>query len=215
MKNQKKAILWDLDGTLWDACETVSAAWNEYCRGHGVDRVFRPEECRSWCAKLLPDIAAAAFPNADPAWREALIFACCDAECIPLAKYGGQLFPGELELLEQLSGEYFMAVVSNCGDNYIEAFYSGNDAGQYFDDYEYAVRTGRSKGGNIRLVCERNGIEQAVYIGDTILDCQAAQEAGVPFIHAAYGFGQAPDAQYRAERFTDLPELIKKILGQP
>ena len=213
MKNHKKAILWDLDGTLWDACETVRDAWNEVCCVRGIDRVFSTEEYRGWCGMLLPDIAAAAFPKADRAWREDLIYELCDAECIPLAQRGGQLFPEEIPILEQLHEEYFMAVVSNCGDNYIEAFFTGNRTGQYFDDYEYAVRTGRCKGENIRLVLERNGIEQAVYIGDTILDFQAAQEACVPFIHAAYGFGQAPDAKLRAEQFAQLPELIRSVLG--
>ena len=74
MNNPKKrAIIFDLDGTLWDASETIAPAWNEWCRAHGVDRVFTPADCRSYCGKTLPEIAAFVFPEAEPAWREAVV----------------------------------------------------------------------------------------------------------------------------------------------
>lgn len=57
MKKQKTAIIWDLDGTLWDSCDTVAAAWNDWCRANGVDRVFTPDDCRRCCGKTLPQIA--------------------------------------------------------------------------------------------------------------------------------------------------------------
>lgn len=213
MRNvKKKAILFDLDGTLWDASETIAPAWNAWCREHGVERVFTPADCRSYCGKTLPEIAAVIFPEAEPAWREAVVEGCCDAECIPLAKHGGRLYPGVEDVLERLHAEYFLAVVSNCGLGYIESFFSGNHTGKYFDDSENAARTGLSKGENIRLVLERSGIEQAVYVGDTEGDRAAARLAGVPFIHAAYGYGEAADADAVLRQFTDLPDILDKLI---
>ncbi len=104
-----------------------------------------------------------------------------------------------------------MAVVSNCGLGYIEAFFSGNQTGGYFDDYENAVRTGKTKGENIRLVMERNGIERAIYVGDTMGDCEAARAAGIPFLHAAYGFGSVPDAP-AVHAFSEIPAAIARML---
>ena len=123
MDNQKKriAVLFDLDGTLWDAADTIAPAWNDWCRAHGIERRFTAEEFRGWCGKTMPDIAAAAFPQADPAWREAVIDGCSEAECIPLARDGGRLYPGLEAVLEQLHREHFLAVVSNCGLGYIES----------------------------------------------------------------------------------------------
>jgi phosphoglycolate phosphatase len=208
---KKKAVIFDLDGTLWDAAETIAPAWNAYLEGRGIALRMRPDDCRACCGKTLPEIAAMLFPAAEPAWREAVIEGCCDAECVPLAREGGRLYPGLEAVLEELRRDYFLAVVSNCGLGYIEAFFSGNRTGRFFDDYENAARTGLSKGENIRLVMERNGIERAVYVGDTEGDRQAARRAGVPFIHAAYGYGTVSEADFIIHRITELPQILDKL----
>lgn len=210
----KTGIIWDLDGTMWDSGEWVSVAWNEYCAAHGIDRRFTPDDCRSYCGKTLEQIAQVVFPDAEPSWRNRVIVACCDAECIPLSIHGGKLYEGLEQILAQLHREYHMSVVSNCGLGYIEAFYSGNHMRQYFDDEENAARTGLGKAGNIRLVMQRNGLDHAVYIGDTQGDRQAAEEAGVAFVYAAYGFGHVPDAKWKIERLSELPNVIKQILRE-
>ena len=107
MKNT--AVLFDLDGTLWDASEIIAPAWNDYCAAHGINHRFTPADCRSYCGKTLPEIAAVVFPDADPAWREAVITGCCDAECIPLAKLGGKLYPDLKRVLTELRREHFLA----------------------------------------------------------------------------------------------------------
>lgn len=208
---KKKAVIFDLDGTLWDAAETIAPAWNAYLEGRRIALRMRPDDCRACCGKTLPEIAAMLFPAAEPAWREEVIEGCCDAECVPLAREGGRLYPGLEEVLETLRRGYFLAVVSNCGLGYIEAFFSGNRTGRFFDDYENAARTGLSKGENIRLVMERNGIERAVYVGDTEGDRQAALRAGVPFIHAAYGYGQVRGADFTLRQLRELPQILDKL----
>ena len=213
MNNPKKqAIIFDLDGTLWDAAETIAPAWNGYLEGRGIDLRVTPELCRSCCGKTLPEIAEFIFPEAEPAWREAVIEGCCDAECVPLAQRGGRLYPDEKAVLTALREEYLLAVVSNCGLGYIEAFFSGNRTGAFFDDYENAARTGLSKGENIRLVLERNGVERAVYVGDTTGDLVAARRAGIPFVHAAYGYGKVPEPDAAIQSLRELPEAVKKLL---
>ena len=209
---KKVGIIFDLDGTLWDAAETVAPAWNEYLEAHGIELRVTPELCRSYCGKTLPEIAAFVFPEAEPAWREAVVNGCCEAECLPLARHGGRLYPGAEAVLAELKERYFRAVVSNCGLGYIEAFFSGNHTGKYFDDYENAVRTGLSKGENIRLVMERNGIQRAVYVGDTEGDRRAARQAGVGFLHAAYGYGRVTECDGVLQSFRELPEALKKLL---
>lgn len=213
MRNEKKnGIIFDLDGTLWDASETIAPAWNEWLSAHGVNLVFTPADSRSCCGKTLPEIARFLFPEADPAWAEWVVNGCCEAECVPLAKWGGRLYPRTERVLAKLREEYFLAVVSNCGLGYIEAFFSGNGTGIYFDDYENAARTGLTKGENIRLVMERNGIARAVYVGDTEGDQAAAKAAGVPFIHAAYGYGKVESADAVVSRIADLPEVLDNLL---
>lgn len=211
MNNMKKnAVIFDLDGTLWDAAETIAPAWNQYLEREGIELRMTPDSCRACCGKTLPEIAAMLFPAAEPAWRERVIEGCCDAECVPLARLGGRLYPELESVLETLHRECFLAVVSNCGLGYIEAFFSGNHTAHFFDDYENAARTGLSKSENIRLVMERNGIGKAVYVGDTEGDRNAALQARVPFIHAAYGYGRVSSADFVIQRITELPQILDK-----
>ena len=58
---------------------------------------------------------------------------------------------------------------------------------------------------------ERNRINRAVYVGDTQMDAAAA-DAGIPFIHAAYGFGAVPEAQWIIGDFSELPGPVSRIL---
>ena len=81
-----------------------------------------------------------------------------------------------------------------------------------FDDFESAGATGLSKGENIKLVVERNNIDKAVYIGDTQGDLDSADFAGVPFIRAAYGFGQMNRPVPEIREFCELPEKAAEML---
>ena len=121
-------------------------------------------------------------------------------------------FENEQEILEALSKEYKLAVVSNCQVGYIELYMGHCGFPELFCDFESAGNTGLSKGQNIRLVMERQGIDKCVYVGDTAGDEEASREAGVPFIHAAYGFGTptAPDASISS--LGELADAAAKLI---
>ena len=93
------AVIFDLDGTLWDSCDVVALAWTQACAGQGIDRVFTPDECRSYCGKTMEEIAAMAFPDETPERCKALIAACGAAENEPLSRTGGVLYPDLEEVL--------------------------------------------------------------------------------------------------------------------
>lgn len=204
----KQALIFDLDGTLWDASDTIAPIWNRCLAERGIDLRVTPADCRGYCGKTLEEIAALAFPEADPAWREEVLLACCAAENEPLSRTGGRLYPGLEAVLTELRRDWLLAVVSNCQEGYIEAFFTGNNTGHLFDDYESAGRTGLSKGENIRLVMARNGFERAVYVGDTEGDRLAAEEACVPFVHAAYGFGAVKRCDAAICSLAELPAAL-------
>ena len=86
--------------------------------------------------------------------------------------------------------------------------------GVHIKDTECIGRTGLNKAGNIRLIIERNGLDRAVYLGDTERDMHSAHDAGIPFIHAAYGFGSGFEAEYRINSFRELPKLLEKIFEE-
>lgn len=207
-----KGILFDLDGTLWDSSATVIASWNE-CIAKNTDLglTFTQEQMRSYMGKTLDKIGDLMFPMLPPEERLRLIKLCSEYENEYLGTHSSYIFPGERETLEKLRGEYFLAIVSNCQDGYIQRFLEQCGFGELFDDFECAGRTGLDKGGNIRLVIERNHLGKTVYLGDTDLDGEAARKAGIPFIHAGYGFGKPDDFDARITDITELPAAVERV----
>lgn len=204
-------ILFDLDGTLWDAVPQVAESWNLSLERLGVRRPpVTQEELRPYMGMLLEDIAGKILPGESAERQRQVIMACCEDENAYLARRGAALYPREEEVLALLSQRYPLFVVSNCQTGYIEAFYAGTGLGKYFTDYESAGNTGRPKSENIALVAARNGLKNPVYVGDTALDYRSAREAGVPFIHAAYGFGtvEGVPAIHSPE---ELPALLARL----
>lgn len=184
-------ILFDLDGTLWDATEAVAKSWTLGLEQLGIRRPpITAEELFPCMGLLLPDILERLAPGQPPEMQEKIISHCCQVENDYLARHGAPLYPGEEETLAALRDKYPLFVVSNCEKGYIEAYFAGTGMGKYFTGFESAGNTGLTKAENIALVVRRHGLRRPVYVGDTALDCKSATEAGVPFVHAAYGFGR-------------------------
>lgn len=205
------AILFDLDGTLWDAVPEIALCWNQAISAAGVDRPpLTVEEVRACMGMQIADIAARRLPGLTWERQKEVIAECCRVENEYLALHGASVYPGAEAVLKELSGSCRLFVVSNCQDGYIQAFFAGSGLGKYFTDFESAGHTGRPKAENIALVVEKHGLKNPVYVGDTALDAKSAAQAGVPFIHANYGFGQVEDAP-QLEALADLPELARKL----
>ena len=210
----KKGILFDLDGTLWDSAEGVADSWNDE-----LARMGRPERCtaewvHSIMGKNMDQIAMLTFPRETPEEAVRLLRGCLLRENAWLEEKGGVLYEGLEETLKALAeAGFFLAIVSNCQEGYIEAFLNHHGLGQYFRDTECFGRTREEKGANIRHVVDRNGLEAAFYLGDTMGDYQAAGEAGIPFLHAAYGFGTVPEGTPAIQDIRQLPEAARAFFG--
>ena len=99
------------------------------------------------------------------------------------------MYPGVKETVIRLAGNYELFIVSNCQSGYIEVLLKTSGLGEYIKDMECFGNTGLPKGDNIRMVVQRNHLDRCIYVGDTSMDQEAAALAGVPFVHAAYGYG--------------------------
>ena len=70
-----------------------------------------------------------------------------------------------------------------------------------------------SKGENNKLIMKRNGVTKAVYVGDTAGDEESARVAGIPFIFARYGFGEAKAPDRVLDTIAQLPEIMDKFFS--
>lgn len=206
-------ILFDLDGTLWDATEGITAVWNEVMqqRCPGVRPAITRGEVLGCMGMLLPDIGRKLFPDERPALQQALVEQFCRDEQTLLARTGGKLYPHLEETLRALHERFPLFIVSNCQDGYIECFLRAHRLERWFTDTENAGRTGLPKAQNIALVVERHGLKAPVYVGDTALDGQSARQAGVPYIFARYGFGAAQDYDAVIDSFDQLAALLEPL----
>ncbi len=201
-------ILFDLDGTLWDACVNAAASWQSTLRRlTGSDMGIDLEAIRKMMGHSLSEITAEFFPDRqDIAAR--LVAECVRDEAEYLKLHGGKLYPGVAELLKTASGKLPLFIVSNCSFGYIESFLDFSGLKEYIEEYLHPDLTGRSKAGNISLLAEKYSLRSPVYVGDTHMDRDAALEAKCPFIHAAYGF--EPELEWADKIYSPL-ELLRYI----
>ena len=112
--------------------------------------------------------------------QKSLVGKCGDWENEYLRRNGGKLYPELENTLKKLKEQYHLYIVSNCQSGYIEAFLDYyNFWDSIFEDIECYGNNEKSKGDNIRLVMERNGLEQTIYVGDIQGDYDATMQAGV------------------------------------
>ena len=202
------ALIFDLDGTLWDSTETVARAWTSALRKlDGPAREITAEEIARMMGKPHREIYRAMFPGLDEAAQERRMLACYVEEERHLHRTGGNLYPGVAGGLSRLSPVYPLFIVSNCQQGYIESFIGWSGLGGHFTDFECHGNTGLDKGDNLKLVRRRNRLRRPVYIGDTQSDQVAALKGGMPFIHAAYGFGKVRTACPRVDAFEALARM--------
>ena len=208
----KKAIIFDMDGTLWDSSANVARSWNEKIRLLGLDRAeITQQDIMGVMGLTMDKLAAVIFGDLPEKERMELLDECCGNENAYLRKKGGELYP-ELEKTLALLGEkYSLCIVSNCQKGYIEAFLDHYSFWKYFCDIECYGNNLKEKGDNIASVIERNGFDKAWYVGDIQGDHDAAVKAGAEFIHAAYGFGNIREKVPELAEFRLLPELMEKL----
>lgn len=188
-------ILFDLDGTLWDATDAITVSWAQALKdAPDVEQLPTREQLESVMGMTAEELMATLFPALTKERHLELFDRCCQVENVYLREHGGTLYPEMEETLQALAQRLPLFIVSNCNAEYIPCFLDAHQLHRYFRDWECIGRTGRPKGDNIRLVAQRNGLQRPVYVGDTAMDRDAAEKAGVPFLHAAYGFGQVPGA---------------------
>ena len=211
----KSGIIFDMDGTLWDSSEQVVTAWNESVKRHGYGREpITSAEMQAVMGKPMDELSRILFPGVSDEQRAVMLDTCGREENDYLRIHGGNLYPDIRKTLETLKHKYHLYIVSNCQSGYIEAFLDYYQFHDLCEDIECYGNNGFAKGDNIALVCKRNGLDRAVYVGDIQGDYDASRQAGVPFIHAAYGFGVIDGKVPSIGSFSELTEVAGQILGE-
>lgn len=209
--NRYKDIIFDVDGTLWDTTDLVAVSWNDAVRDMRFQAdVITGNRLKQEFGKPMDVIAEDLFPHIPLREREKLMEVCCQYEDEYLEESSeNMMYFGVRETFEALAKDHRLFIVSNCQSGYIEQFLRKNNLGRLVTDIECFGNTKKSKAENIRLIMERNHITSACYVGDTTEDFSSAKEAGLPFIFAAYGFGDVSGADYSIDEMNQLLTIVK------
>lgn len=202
-------IIFDVDGTLWNSTDTVAESWNQAIAEHSdLDVRITGDLLKNLFGKTMDEIYNAVFPTLTQDEQQHLGALCFEYENRLLETKPGILYSGVTETLRTLSEKTGVYIVSNCQCGYIEVFLKTTKLTDMVKDHLCFGETLTSKGQTIRKLMERNGLKEAIYVGDTMGDYEACQEAGIPFIFASYGFGDVPGARQHIGQIRDLLELI-------
>lgn len=207
---KKTAILLDIDGTLWDTTGVVAGGWNKAIRLEGLDLPeVTADRLKKEFGKTMDAIADSMWPGLDAETKADLLKKCCHHEHIAVEENTANItYPGVVETIREMKDRVDFFIVSNCQDGYIELTMKKNGITDCIRDFECFGHTGLGKPENIRLLMERNGIDEAFYVGDTQGDYEACTKADVKFIWASYGFGK-PEAYYaKIDQFSDLKNMF-------
>ena len=186
----KKAVIFDMDGTLWDSVDEIVESWNKTC----PEMHIRREQLIGLMGKTMDCFARELLPEYEMDQAMEIIHACERDENEYLSHVGERLYGDVRKVFERLRGMgYEIGIVSNCQAGYIEVFLETSGLGSYFEGHLCPGDTGNAKADNICKIIQEYHLKAPVYVGDTLGDFNATKTAGIPFVFASYGQVPSPD----------------------
>ncbi len=202
-------IIFDVDGTLWDSTDVVKDAWNRAFIDSGYDDPqITADRLKGLFGLPMNDIIKDVFPGGTDEEIKKMTPVIYGNEDEYLRRSGGKLYPGIIETMEELSKNVPVFIVSNCQEGYIELFMEKTGSAGFVKDHLCLGDTGLTKADNIRKIIKDHNLSYPVYVGDTVMDRQACESAGCPFIFARYGFGDVRDCSYIIDTPGELIGLV-------
>ncbi len=216
---RKKAILFDLDGTLLNTLDDLADSFNAVMLAHNLPTRTRDEVC-----SFVGNGVAKLMERGIPDGQSHPLYETCLMEF--KAHYADHMedktapYEGVLPLLEALQKEgYLLGIVSNKFDLAVKGL-----SKKYFGDL-IAVAIGESAtvrkkpaSDTVLTALKELGCqpEEAIYVGDSDVDIQTAANAGLPCISVTWGFRdeiflKQHGAVYFAHQANDVIKQIKQM----
>jgi phosphoglycolate phosphatase len=199
-------IIFDVDGTLWDATGVAAASYNKVFEREGFALRVTADQLKTLFGKPMDVIFALLLPELPKKEQIRLADVCMEQENEDLLTTPGTCYPEIVKTFQKLSERYPLFIVSNCQCGYIERLIEAAGIEAYVKAHLCFGETGTTKGQTILRLMREQGLEHPVYVGDIQGDADACAEAGIPIIYAAYGYGSIKDP---VDTISELKELQK------
>lgn len=119
--------------------------------------------------------------------------------------------PASVPLLQELSNQYPLFIVSNCHPHQLEAYlrvFKENP----FKETVYFGKYGQSKQANLTALKSIYNFANPLYVGDSPSDLNAAKRAGYAFVWAAYCADDFDIPGDKIRNLEDLPTYLEDEL---
>ena len=196
------SLIFDLDGTLWDAVQTYSDAWNLYFERNSIEQETSKEALNGLMGMEEAEFLQVMLPSYSGKDRKEHYEKVVEIQYELINSQGGQIYEGVLEGLELLSKTYSLFIVSNCPEHTIAHFMRFADIESLITDSIAHGQNHRPKHENILELIDRHALRKALYIGDTEGDRIQCEKAAVPFVFMKYGFGKATSYYQSFDTFS-------------
>lgn len=89
-----KAIIFDMDGTMWDTTAAILPVWNEVLQKYPKEtsKQISKAEMDSYMGKTLEQIAQLSLPELDIKRSVKILSECCKTECKYLEEQGAIIY---------------------------------------------------------------------------------------------------------------------------
>jgi len=189
----KKAILFDLDGTLTDSGEGIINCAAMTLEHFGLNVPSR-QEMRVFVGPPLTETFAKFGVPEDQVDKAIAIYR---SRYVPIGAYENTPYPGIRKLLEQLQQMGFRLYVATSKPEHMSIKIL-----EHFDLTKYFTRicgaaTDRSRNTKEAVIAylmdETGEKENMIMVGDTIYDVIGARALGIPCIGVSWGYGEVSD----------------------
>ena len=208
-----KLLIFDLDGTLADTSVDIADALNYAIEPLGNSR-YSVEEIKAMVGSGLTKLIRSLIPAGASIAEEYIIKRFLEYYSEHLLD-NTKAYPYVKETLSKIAGRYKKAVISNKREGFSREILESIGILQFFDVVLGSDSVREQKPSPVPLleVMKRFGAskDEAVMIGDSSYDIEAARAAGIKMIAVTYGFRSREslkDADYLIDRFDELLNIL-------
>lgn len=210
----KTAILFDLDGTLLDTLDDLTDAVNFTLRHYGCPQRTKMQ-VRSYLGSGARELIRLSLPGlpTDPDVDEALSFYKVYYNAHSQIKTAP--YPGIVEALGKISTEFPVAVVTNKPHPAAEPLIRTHFGPDIYALGESPDCPRKPAPDMLYKAMAAIGAEKCIYVGDSEVDFQTAQNAGAPCLSVLWGFRDRDFLEEAgAQHFCDDPAKLLDALKE-
>jgi phosphoglycolate phosphatase len=197
------AIIFDIDGTLWNACPATAKGWNIGLAKLGIDKKITSKQIESVAGNPNEKCVEILLPGLQKKYPD-LLDTLDDCEIEAIRSDGGTFYDGAINGIKTLASSRKIFLVSNCQNWYIKLFLELSGLQPVLAGFDCYGMSGVPKNEMLTKIKSNYSLNNPVYVGDTEGDESAANLAGIDFIHASYGFGSSSKKAVKVDSFAAL-----------